>query len=178
MVETRPPKKNIDENAVQKKLATNLIDKGHKTISRNSHASFSEADLISVSSSIYMNEYEIKVEQSDFKAEMRAYHGKGNYSRAKHNKHTHIKNTLSDRRGNNLRILPSKYWLVVPEGLIDVDIIPDHWGLYEITEDYTYPDGPVDKVKRADFIHDQKIGDKIMKALGTNLTKRYWDREH
>ena len=165
----------MTEGDIQNILSRHLIDKGHSFVIPNVVSMFySEADLVSVTNSRYLHEYEIKVDYHDFKREIEAVNG-DSQSWAKNSKHKHIKARLNGKsQSNYYKVGPAKYWLVVPVGVVDVDEIPEHWGLYEIDEDYEYPDDPVVKSSKPKFIHKDKIDHGIARSLGTNLTKRYW----
>jgi len=98
----------MDEFVIQNALYRHVLSKQHNFIIPNIYLGSSEADLISVTKAGYINEYEIKITRSDFKADF------------KKSKHSFLK----DRQ----KTFRSYFWFVAPEGLISSDEIPEYAG--------------------------------------------------
>lgn len=73
-----------------------------------------ESDFISMTAANYVHEYEIKISRSDFRVDF------------KKPRHALL---LEGRYGSGC---PSYFWYVMPDGLVDLEDIPDHAGLLYI----------------------------------------------
>ncbi len=117
---------------------------------------------------VHLHEYEIKTDRGDFLAELRAFNGEGSHSYSKYYKHAKMREC---RQGGNTKKIPAKFWVVAPLGVVDEKELPEYWGYYEIRNS---EGREIEKVVRANAIHGEKADVKLLKKLGTNLTKRYW----
>ena len=100
---------NLVSKDIESGLVMELYQKGHSPIS--THASvygLQECDVISISKSDYIYEYEVKISRSDFKAD---------FKKPKH--------TL---------ITEKKFIKVVPENLVSVEEVPEYAGLMYANE--------------------------------------------
>lgn len=103
----------------------------------------SEMDLMQITkSSLYINEFEIKVSRSDFNKEFKS-------KKAKHQ-------NLMMRCGN----IPNRFSFVCPSGLIKKEDLPIYAGLYYISDDYR-----VLEIKRPPLLHRKKIGVKTYETI-------------
>lgn len=121
-----------------------------------------ESDLIYISKSGYVTEYEIKISKSDFKADK-----KKEYKHQKLNSHDPFK--------------PKYFWYVCPPNIIDAQDIPDYAGLIycdslaydEVT--YSSLRDNVKIIKEAPRLRSDKITDqKLLDILKKGNTK-YWN---
>jgi len=174
---------NQSEEEIQEKLYFALNNKGHTFIVPNIRSIvWSEADLLSVTGSFYLHEYEIKVTESDLQKELEAFNGEY-ASQAKFSKHAKMKAVREGEALGDFKILPAKYSIAAPKGLIYPNDLPDFWGLYEIKEyDEDWQNeyegrfkGIVKKTKAPEFIYQNKVDQETLWKLGRNLTQRYWD---
>jgi len=104
----------MDESTIQSALYREMSQKGHSYIIPNIYLGYEESDLISVTKAGYINEYEIKLTRSDFRADFKKH------------KHNRLKNNLKQWR--------SCFWFVAPVGLIKLGEIPDYAGHIEVRE--------------------------------------------
>lgn len=159
----------MNEEDVQEELAKELIRKGHYMVIPNTRfISQGEADLVSITQSGYLHEYEIKTDRGDFLAELRAFNGEGSHSYSKYYKHAKMREC---NQGGSTKKIPAKFWVVAPLGVVDEQELPEYWGYYEIRNSGGHE---IEKVVKANAIHGEKADVRLLKKLGTNLTKRYW----
>lgn len=105
------------------KIMIELMKYCHSNISEivvpNYYLGRYECDLLKISSSGYLTEYEIKVSKADFKKDAEKKHKVYNQSTGFKTKHDIIRN---GERCN-------RFYFVVPENLIDPKSVPDGFGL-------------------------------------------------
>jgi hypothetical protein len=124
-----------------------------------------ECDVMVLSESGYITEYEIKISKADFRNDFKKGHKKYWYDdkynpQPKHfNKHNQIK------EGNRT----NKFYFVTPIGLLDKEEIPEHAGLIEVGKKYYN----TKLIKRARWLHKRKVNDKIFKDLIDKFYHRY-----
>ena len=114
-----------------------------------------ECDLLAVRKSLLLEEYEIKISKSDFKADFK----KKRYKQTKHEEYLNQK-------------LASRLYYVVPEGLITIDDIPEFAGLVYILNDVNnlYR---VRYIKVAKLLHKKKATDKQLILMLRSLSFKY-----
>jgi hypothetical protein len=126
-----------------------------------------ELDIFCLRPSGYVEEIEIKLTASDFKADfnktVRLKSGDitpSGWNRIKPaNKHEALQEGL----------LPTnRFSFLVPEELVDKCSIPDYAGLY------TYKNGVIKKVKAGKLLHKNKISDKLKYKTAKKMVYRYW----
>lgn len=132
----------------------------HKMIVPNPKFSDYEADLLSLTTSNYLHEYEIKTTLNDYKADFR-----------KEKKHNRLKTgVLTEWTGYGEKIkyvVPNYFWYVVPDQLITD--VPVYAGLISIKYGHY-----IDVIKKAPRIHKEKLSDKNQIHILNNLMFRYW----
>ena len=129
-----------------------------------------ECDMMGVTKSGYMREWEIKISKSDFKAD--ALKGKKLYDQKVRSYRHENKHQLLES-GNEK--CPSQFWYVVPEDLIQVNDVPDFAGLIYARERY----GKIRliDIKNAPRIHRTKVDDKVIDHIKFVLYYRYWNEK-
>lgn len=147
---------NTASKDIEAGLAMNLYLKGHSPIS--THAAIyglQECDVISISKSNFIYEYEVKISKSDFKADF------------KKPKHTLIteKKFIKETKKEIFYLVPNYFYFVVPENLVKVEEIPDYAGLMYVNENGVY-----DIIKKAPIIHKTKASNEFIRALSHQLT--------
>lgn len=118
-----------------------------------------EADVISITKTGFINEFEIKRSRSDYLADFRN----------KSYKHK----AMSERTGAELRpsgniwyFSANKFWFVVPENLITLDEIPEYAGLIYINEN------SLSIIKNAPRLHKYKATEELYKRIAHNLMNK------
>jgi hypothetical protein len=114
-----------------------------------------ECDVISVSKSDYIYEYEIKISRQDFKKD---------FIKEKHNHILNEKFTYV-RKGEQLFRVCNYFNYVVPKDLISIDEVPEYAGLIYINEDFTF-----DVVKKPKLLHKTKVTANFIRQLAHNLS--------
>jgi len=147
---------NSASKDIEAGLVMNLYQKGHSPIS--THASIlglQECDVISISKSDFIYEYEVKISRSDFKADF------------KKPKHTLIteKKFIKETKKDIFYLVPNYFYFVVPENLVNVEEVPEYAGLIYVTEKQDY-----NIVKKAPIIHKTKASNEFIRALSHQLT--------
>lgn len=108
-----------------------------------------ESDFVSLNSSGYYIECEVKCSKADFKADF-----------SKEKRHKCLSSKLPCRR-------PNKFLFVTPVGMIDVKEIPSYAGLlYYLPEDNWFVE-----VKPAPFLHKTKMN--LFEAIAVKLMYKY-----
>jgi hypothetical protein len=126
----------------------------------NAFVFYWESDFLTMTSSKYFIEIEIKISRSDFKNDFKKKLGsKGEY-RYKHD-------LLVDKEFN---FKPNKFFFAVPEGLIKQNEVPNNYGIIEISDD-NYNSFKI--IRNAKFLHKEKLLDNniFIKSL---LDKFYY----
>lgn len=138
---------------IEKSLSFNLYEKGHSPISTHfTGCGLGECDVISISKSDFIYEYEVKISKSDFKADF------------KKNKHKHMIARKKVNESKNYYYIPNYFYFVVPEDLIHLDDIPEYAGLIYIKDDQFI------QIKKAPLLHKTKASTEFIRKLSHKLT--------
>ena len=150
---------NSRSKNIEAALMMNLYEKGHSPITSHfSGYGLMECDVISISKSDYIYEYETKISKSDFLVD---------FKKDKHKRILEKKNILSYIKEGIEDIwflTPNYFYFVVPKDLITIDIIPDYAGLIYVNELFGF-----DIVKKAPLIHKTKATNDLIRRIGHNL---------
>ena len=147
---------NSASKNIEAGLVMNLYLKGHSPIS--THAAvygLQECDVISISKSNYIYEYEVKISRSDFKAD---------FKKPKHALITE-KKFIKETKNETFYLTPNYFYYVVTENLIKEEEIPEYAGLMYVTEK-----GDFNIIKKAPLIHKTKASNEFIRALSHQLT--------
>lgn len=138
---------------IEKSLVMNLYEKGHSPISTHfTGCGLSECDVISISKSDYIYEYEVKISKSDFKADFRK------------NKHKLMTERKSVNESTNFYYIPNYFYFVVTDSLISIDDIPEYAGLIYLVDDKFV------QIKKAPMLHKIKASTAFIRQLSHNLS--------
>ena len=148
------------DNSVSKNIESALVmylyEKSHSPITtRFTGMGLQECDVISVSKSDYIYEYEIKISRQDFKKD---------FLKEKHNHILNEKFTYV-RKGEQLFRVCNYFNYVVPKDLISIEEVPHYAGLIYINEDFTF-----DIVKKPKLLHKVKATPDFIRQLEHNLS--------
>lgn len=145
------------EKEIQDCVGRNCLDRQHDIVCFNfSSAGFQECDVISVSKSGFIYEYEIKTSRADF----------GNDFRNKASKHERMENRHLNILKQEWQNVPNYFAFVCPTGIIPADKLPDYAGLYY------YKDGYLLEVFKPPRLHNEYITMKILIELAKKLCRR------
>lgn len=126
-----------------------------------------ECDLLAITKSGYMYEYEIKLTVTDFKNDTKKGHRDhwpAWYSKEIKTKHQRL--GIHDPNG------PSCFWFIVPEGLISPQEVPSFAGLIYFIES---PWAHFVRQKKAPRLHSVKMSNKALSKARESLYYRYWN---
>jgi hypothetical protein len=140
--------------------------KNHELMVPNSCLFVWEADLLSVTRSGFIHEFEIKISRADFKAD------------AKKDRTKLLLDPVLTRYGRPRTVSrPNYFSYAVPKGLISPDEAPDYAGLIylnEFTEGHSLDYRIAEVIKEPKRIHSEKITDGQRRQLCRALIHRFW----
>ena len=155
----------ISEKIIQRSLFNFYNKLNHKLIVPNIYLHYSEADLITVQKSGYVNEIEIKLTKADLKRDF------------KKRKHAYMLESKNQSNPNYSRLhTPNYFWFCIPKTLlpkIDFDI-PEDYGIITVDENGGWPDIH----KRAKIMHRDKVTDKQIRQIARSLMYKMWKYEN
>ena len=155
---------NTASKNIEAALAMYLYEKQHSPITSHfTGYGLSESDVISISKSDYIYEYEVKISKSDFKAD---------FKKEKHKlmlEGVGVKERLIKENNNMVRdiwyLTPNYFYFVVPENLLPIEDIPQYAGLIYMNEKQEF-----ETIKKAPLIHKEKATHNFIRQLSHNLT--------
>lgn len=153
-------KKIKRDNSVSKNIESALVmylyEKGHSPITtRFTGMGLQECDVISVSKSDYIYEYEIKISRQDFKRD---------FLKEKHN-HILNENFTYMRGSEQLWRVCNYFNYVVPNGLVSIEEVPHYAGLIYVLEDFSFQ-----IAKKPKLLHKVKADLGFIRQLAHNLS--------
>ncbi len=147
---------NSKSKNIESALCMYLYEKSHSPITtRFTGMGLQECDVISVSKSDYIYEYEIKISRADFKKDFIK------------EKHTHIINEKYTKvsKGELVYLLPNYFNYITPRDLVTVDEVPEYAGLIYINEDFTF-----EVIKKPRLLHKTTANQEFIRKLAHNLS--------
>lgn len=120
-----------------------------------------ETDLVAITKSSYVHEYEIKITHSDFLKDFEK------------RKHYTLKDAWRKQiHPNRLRRIPNYFWYVAPLKAIPL-CVPDYAGLIEVRSDrYGLQ---LFQIKQPKLLHKNKISEAGLKSIMRSLMFKYWN---
>lgn len=145
----------MTESEIQNVLYDFVSSKNHRLIIDNCKALNvrGEADLISVTKSDLIHEFEIKRTISDFKKEFES----------KKRKHKLLEGSGKYDYSANY------FWFVIPKDLIEIDEVPNYAGIIQVSE------SGYKIIRSAPRRHNNKIDERTRRYLERGVTLRYWN---
>ncbi len=147
------------ELSMQRRLAHDLMARGHQAVVPNVQLASWEADLVSVTQAGYLHEWEIKVTRSDYLDDFRR----------KKRKHR----VLSSPGHLRSAYYPSRLWYVVPVGLIGPEEVPEYAGLVCINGGAYVRCAEV--LREAPQLHNHPITERQWRWLTRISTYKLWN---
>lgn len=155
---------NSASKNIEASLVLHLYEKRHSPITTHfTGYGLAECDVISISNSNYIYEYEVKISKSDFKADFKKKKHKLMLER-KCTKYKMIKENNQNIK-DTIYLTSNYFYFVVPEGLVDISEIPEYAGLIYITEGHFFI-----TIKKAPLLHKEKASYNFIRQLCHNLT--------
>jgi hypothetical protein len=131
---------------------------------------FWEADLLSMTKSYLLHEFEIKTTRSDWVKEKRSIENKSDDG-CKLRRAYALSKQLNEKM--DLGIAPNYFWLCAPSNVVREEEIPDYAGLIEV---YDFRKKTrIRVIKDAPRLHDGKASDKIMYNMMRSLNFKFWN---
>ena len=147
---------NSESKNIESALAMYLYEKQHSPITSHFTGSgLGECDMISISKSDYIYEYEVKISRSDFKAD---------FKKEKHKLMLEGKSAI-DNIEKTFYYTPNYFNFVVPTGLISIEEVPNYAGLIYMDDKLNFT-----IIKKAPLIHKIKATSSFIKQVSHNLT--------
>ena len=131
---------------------------------------FWESDLLSMTKSYMLHEFEIKTTRSDWLKEKKAIEGLSD-SRCKIRRCDALYKQLNE--DTDLGIAPNYFWLCGPINVFLEGEIPDYAGFIEIYE--FRRKSRIRVIKTAPKLHKGKASDKIMFSMMRSLNFKFWN---
>lgn len=145
-------KERMTERTIQRQLFWRYHSGAAAIMPNYTPIGWYECDLFIVTKSLYSVEYEIKITVQDFRADAR--------KRRKHQR-------LRGRTG----WLPTRFFYVVPKGLIDPSEVPEYAGLiYSLSSK-----GRLHVEKEAMRLHTEKHEQQLVTQMWRAAGFRYWN---
>ena len=143
---------NAISKSIENSLVMHLYLKGHSPISTHVNIQgMMEADVLSVSKSDYVYEYEVKISVADFKKDF--------------NKNKHLLITEGRYLNKELFLVPNYFYFVVKENLVNLKDIPTYAGLIYYNDKMEFI-----TIKKAPLIHKNKATNLFIRDLSHKLT--------
>jgi hypothetical protein len=147
---------NSKSKNIESALCMYLYEKSHSPITTKfTGMGLSECDVISISKSDYIYEYEIKISRSDYKKD---------FIKEKHTLIINEKFTQS-RKGELEYLLPNYFTFVTIKDLIQVEEVPDYAGLIYINDDLSF-----EVIKKPKLLHNTKANESLIRKIAHNLS--------
>jgi len=162
------------EAYIQEILARDFcIKKNHEMVVPNIKCTHGwwEADLLSITRSSLIHEFEIKCSRSDWRKELNQITNDQIHPGRKRYRFETISEQFDS--DDDHKSSPNYFWVVAPEGVVNVDELPPYAGLIHV---YFFRGKPkIKKVVAARRIHPFKATDKEIMAMARGLNYRLWD---
>ena len=150
----------MTEEEIQDIVGKDRVIAGHQIVASNVNQLLrGQQDVLSVTKSGLVVEYEIKVSRADFKRDK---------LKGKDQTFNPANILIADK--HYLERTPNQFYYVVPDGLVGVNELPDYAGLFYVTER-----GMLVLEKAAPMIHRHKLDLlRIYKKCVTNYQQRHF----
>lgn len=162
----------LTERAIQQHLWFDMNSRCRVILPNYTPRGWHECDLWAVTRAGYAHEYEIKLSVSDFRADARKVEGwrvrqegDGWVSLPSRKKHERL--ARGDHKG------PTRFWYVVPNGLLKRPWLPAWAGLIE-AENSSHGHLILRRQRKAPRLHNQKVAQPVLDHALTACYYRFW----
>ncbi|MDX1532624.1 MAG: hypothetical protein R3230_00290 [Nitrosopumilaceae archaeon] len=131
---------------------------------------FWEADLVSMTKSFFLHEFEIKTTRSDWLKEYRII-AEGRNDGCKFRRAVALHKQFNS--DTDLGSSPNYFWVCAPSGVVKDDELPSYAGMIEV-----YRFRKVDRlkiIKPAPRLHSGKCSDKMIASMYRSLNFKFWN---
>lgn len=179
----------MKEHEIQNLIYWWATCKNHRCIVPNIYLYDWESDVLSVTKAGFSHEFEIKTSVSDFKADFKkngkhqvldsgcrepTEYEKRYIEMAKLRKHEGIYGHWLDVLTDDNKIKgsrPNYFWYVCPEGMIEIENVPEYAGLLYIMDGKYIS---YNKFKKAPRLHNEKVSEKKLTKISNSFAYKYW----
>lgn len=167
-------KKPMKTNEIKEVLMKSLYEKSRGLFVTNyTGCGLPECDVLRITESNIVYEYEIKNSRSDFKADFKKIHKhevlqgkhKDNPQYNKYKDFYYTEEYLNENWGSVGRA--NHFYYVCVEGLIKENEIPEYVGLIYVKED------KIEVVRKAPKLHSFKANEKLVRSVASLLSSRF-----
>lgn len=155
---------NSESKNIESAISMYLYEKQHSPITTKfTGYGLAECDVISISKSNYIYEYEIKISRSDFKADF----NKDKHKLMLERNCTKIRMIKENNQKvkDTLYLTSNYFYFVVPVGLVSIDEIPEYAGLIYMDTNLNF-----EIIKKAPLLHKEKASVNFIRQISHNLT--------
>lgn len=165
----RPPLP-ATEAAAQDALCLEFIrQRRHCVTVPNTHVFYWESDLLSVTESMVVHEFEIKVSRSDLMRELVP----SQRSAVKVRRHHMLATRHTSARRRRRVLIPNYFWMAVHESVeFSQDLIPDYSGILIVGA------GGCAILRKAPRLHTLKLPEDQFRYMSRGVSLRYWQKRH
>lgn len=147
---------------IENALAKTYLEKKHNPVCENfKGAGYAECDLISISGSDYIYEFEVKISRGDFKKDSEKV------IKHKYLNESYATKIQKKRRTKKVSKIPNYFSYVCPQDMIKEDEIPPYAGLVYVDENFNFT-----VIKKAPKLHNDKADIKLIKRIALTLSER------
>lgn len=147
---------NSKSKSIESAFCMYLYEKTHSPITtRFTGMGLSECDVLSISKSDFIYEYEIKISRADYKKD---------FTKRKHSDIINENFTKTGSKGT-WYLLPNYFNYIVPKDLIKIEEIPEYAGLIYFNEDMTF-----EIIKKPRLLHKTKANNEFIRKVAHNLS--------
>lgn len=162
----------MTEADIQNVICHNARERRHACVIPNVRVYVWESDALSITHAGWVNEYEIKITKSDFKADKNKLR-KHDILRdgEAYNRHQYRlpPNILKDKPKKR-QDRPNYFWYVCPEDIIETYDLPDYAGLMTVSEH-----GGLSCLRVAPILHRDKVTFKQKNHIIRSFSTKYWN---
>jgi len=164
----------ISESVIQMRMFRWLYKKGHRWIVPNFTAFYTgEMDVCSVMKSGMVNEYEIKISRSDFKADLKKESKHPIFQKLLNGTNNETFPTYSGKSTITYHYTaPNYFYYVVPTDLVKVEEVPLYAGLIYVNPKFLYD---FKTIKKAVKLHPEPLSTEKKYKIAESLMWRFWN---
>jgi hypothetical protein len=160
----------MTERQIQDTLYPVLTMRGQRHICPNyTPRKWFECDMFSITCAGYMVEHEIKLTLSDFKADEKKEFKPGWWQKDAQGQKKHDMLAAGSTFG------PSRFFYVVPSGLVKVSEVPDWAGLINVFGFFGDKGLRTEIAKHAPRLHKKQVDEEVIKHVEGIFYWRFWN---
>lgn len=165
-------KRDYDSDKIQMALYHDCVIKTHKVIAPNVFTYDWEGDMVSVTRAAFVNEFEIKISQSDFRLDSKKYRKHDILKTGSGWADEVYKMDPNQRKKypREERPRPNFFWYVAPDRVIPPREVPNHAGLMIIEGRKR-----LRIAKKAPSLHRDKIAQPTLIRILKSFQYKYWN---